>query len=253
MKTLGFIAVLATGAMLLYAVGDFPAWGDPNSPANRSPVSRHFITESFHETAVPNMVTAVLADYRGYDTFFEVVVVFTAGIAIIAILGCVPLTGTESVDPRPETRPGDRDMIVVETCRILIPFMQLFALYVVAHGHHSPGGGFQGGVIFGSSLILWAIARDLPTALRRVSPRKMLVLASVGLLIYGGLGWLCVAMGGQFLDYSALAPLLPGTDTVMARSHGMLGVEIGVAFTVTAVMFSIYAYLSSTGRLKGGL
>lgn len=134
MKILGLIAVLVTGVLLLYAVGDFPAWGDAQSPASQSEISRHFITESIEETAVPNMVTAVLADYRGYDTMFETVVIFTAGIAIVGILGMGRLTDRESMDPQPETEAGDRDMIVINTCRLLIPVMQLFALYVVPPG-----------------------------------------------------------------------------------------------------------------------
>jgi multicomponent Na+:H+ antiporter subunit B len=61
------------------------------------------------------------------------------------------------------------------------------------------------------------------------------------------------------LDYSALAPFMPEaavdapSNDIMARSHGMLIVEVGVAFTVSAIMFGIYTYLSSMGRLKGGL
>lgn len=259
MKILGLIAVLVTGVLLLYAVGDFPAWGDAQSPASQSEISRHFITESIEETAVPNMVTAVLADYRGYDTMFETVVIFTAGIAIVGILGMGRLTDRESMDPQPETEAGDRDMIVINTCRLLIPVMQLFALYVVAHGHHSPGGGFQGGVILGASFILWAIARDLPTALRRIRPRRMIGLACAGVLIYAGTGALCMLMDGKLLDYSALEVFMPEAgagdvpNAIMARSHGMLIVEVGVAFTVSAIMFGIYTYLSSMGRLKGGL
>ena len=86
MKILGLIAVCITGWLLLSAVSDFPEWGDPHSPANSYRLSQGYITETFSETSVPNMVTAVLADYRGYDTMFETVVIFTAGIAIIGIL-----------------------------------------------------------------------------------------------------------------------------------------------------------------------
>ena len=145
-------------------------------------------------------------------------------------------------------------MIVIQTCRLVIPIMQLFALYVIAHGHHSPGGGFQGGVILGSSFILWAIARNLPAALQRLSSRKAMILACTGVLIYAGhrrrSAW---ASGENFLDYHILHHILPATDSVMARSHAMLGVEIGVAFTVSAIMFGLYACLSSQGREEGGL
>ena len=78
MKIIGFIVVISTGLLLLYAESDFPDWADPSSPASVH-VSPHYITESVEETSVPNIVTAVLADYRSYDTMFETVVVFAAG------------------------------------------------------------------------------------------------------------------------------------------------------------------------------
>ncbi len=69
----------------MYGVADAPRFGDPNSPAS-SHVSPRYIEKSMAETEVPNMVTAVLADYRGYDTFGETTVVFAAGIACLLIL-----------------------------------------------------------------------------------------------------------------------------------------------------------------------
>ena len=78
------IPVIAIGVSL-WAGQDFPEWGD-ESPASQSPVSSRFIGNTGVDTEVPNMVTAVLADYRGFDTMFETVVVFIAGIAVIAIL-----------------------------------------------------------------------------------------------------------------------------------------------------------------------
>ena len=86
MKSLSLIPVLLVGFLLVFAAQDFPEWGDPQSPASKSPVSSHFIAETGVDTEVPNMVTAVLADYRGFDTMFETVVVFIAGMAVLAIL-----------------------------------------------------------------------------------------------------------------------------------------------------------------------
>jgi multicomponent Na+:H+ antiporter subunit B len=66
-------------------VTDFPKWADPNQPASTH-VSPRYIEHALDETAVPNLVTAVLADYRSYDTMFETAVIFTAGIAVILLL-----------------------------------------------------------------------------------------------------------------------------------------------------------------------
>ena len=64
MKSLSLIPVLLVGFLLVFAAQDFPEWGNPQSPASKSPVSSHFIAETGVDTEVPNMVTAVLADYR---------------------------------------------------------------------------------------------------------------------------------------------------------------------------------------------
>ena len=85
MKALYLTLTVAAGLLLMYGVSDAPNWGDPTSPANTH-VSPRYIEDSFKETEVPNMVTAVLADYRGYDTFGETTVVFTAGICCLLIL-----------------------------------------------------------------------------------------------------------------------------------------------------------------------
>lgn len=250
MKILGFITVIITGSLLLFAQRDFPGWGDVEAPASSYRLSQHYITQTYQETKVPNMVTAVLADYRGYDTLFETVVVFTAGIAIIGILRVVGAGREKRPEPRlTETKP---DLIIETTCRLLLPIIQLFALYVVAHGHHSPGGGFQGGVIFGAGFILLALARDLRAAQNWVPEKRVLNLAGAGVLIYAGFGVAALLLGANFLDYARLDGLLPG-DAKMARYHSMLGVEIGVAFTVAAIIFSIYSNLASNGKMKEGI
>ena len=144
------------------------------------------------------------------------------------------------------------DVIISTTCRMVIPFIQLFALYVIFHGHHSPGGGFQGGVILGASIILFAISTDLRTAISRISEKAGAFFSATGVFIYAGAGALCLILGHKFLDYSALAPLL-NIDHAMARSHGILIVEVGVGIAVMAVMIWIYYNLSSVGRHDEGL
>jgi len=73
------------GLLLLYGAGDLPAFGDPASPASVY-VSTDYLENSVAQTATPNVVTAVLMDYRSFDTFIETIVIFTAGIACALIL-----------------------------------------------------------------------------------------------------------------------------------------------------------------------
>lgn len=274
-KTIGLITVALCGVMLLLGTVDFPSWGDPQSPASRH-VSPYYIEKSIPQTSVPNIVTAVLADYRGFDTMFETTVIFTAGIACFFLLRVrrkepdiryyrhIPtgitlriakgakLPEHSTVFARIDTLYTPHDLINKTTARLVIPFILLFALYVIAHGHYSPGGGFQGGVILGAAIILFAISYDLRSADRKMPERAAALLSTMGVFIYAGTGALCLLLAANFLDYSALASIL-GVDPVTARSHGILIVEIGVGITVMAVMIWIYYNLSSRGEHDEGL
>ena len=276
MKAVALIMVLLSGGLLIFATVDFPAWGDPASPASTF-VSPHYIEQALNETAVPNLVTAVLADYRSYDTMLETTVIFIAGLVCFFLLrtyktkefktrhfrhistnivikieagGKLP-TNTSSFEPV-DAHWAPYDLILKTTCRFLVPFIQIFALYVIAHGHHSPGGGFQGGVILGASFILYAISFNLKRAIARLKEKVSILLSSMGVLIYAGTGTLCLLFGASFLDYSVLAPLF-GSDPIMARSHGILAVEVGVGLAVSAVMIWIYYNISSEGKHEEGL
>ena len=71
--------------LMIYATGGLPGRGEPQAPANVH-VSPYYIENTIEDTETPNVVTSVLADYRGYDTLGETVVIFTAGLACILIL-----------------------------------------------------------------------------------------------------------------------------------------------------------------------
>ena len=85
MKILSLIVAVITGAALIYGTLDMPKWGNPQSPASTH-VSPYYLNHSLEHAATPNVVTSVLADYRGYDTFGETVVIFAAGMACLLLL-----------------------------------------------------------------------------------------------------------------------------------------------------------------------
>ena len=85
MKWPHLLTTVVTGLLLWLGSLDMPETGDPASPPSRH-VSPRYIEDSFEETNVPNMVTAVLADYRSFDTLGEVTVVFTGAVAVLLIL-----------------------------------------------------------------------------------------------------------------------------------------------------------------------
>ena len=85
-QPLALIAVLLTGAALVYATFDMPRYGDPAAPIHHH-VADDYIERIDDEIGVPNMVTAILASFRGYDTWGEATVIFTAGVGVMLLLG----------------------------------------------------------------------------------------------------------------------------------------------------------------------
>ena len=127
--------------------------------------------------------------------------------------------------------------IVSLVSRAVSPFIMLFALYVIFHGHYSPGGGFQGGTLLAASLILLRLSLGSKTAQLQFRTGWAMPVGSIGVLVYFGTGLLTMLLGGNFLDYHFL-PL--GGHAEMLRSWGILIVEIGVGLAVMAILVSIY-------------
>ncbi len=140
-----------------------------------------------------------------------------------------------------ETGNGKSRSVVVETVsRLMVPFIQLFALYVIIHGAGGPGGGFQGGVIFASSFVLLVIAFGIVKAGNRFPERPNIALFSTGVYLYAGVGLLCIicSLGAaQYLNYGFI-PLTHHFEE--NRALGMDLVEIGIGTTVMAVITSIF-------------
>ena len=104
-RPLPLAIVVATGVLLVYATIDMPPYGDPQAPVHLH-VAPRYIGESAGEVGPPNIVTSVLASYRGYDTLGEVFVVFTAALGVLAILGRRRRTSTSTLHAAPEREKG---------------------------------------------------------------------------------------------------------------------------------------------------
>ena len=129
--------------------------------------------------------------------------------------------------------------IIVQTiCSLLIPFIQLFALYVIFHGHYGPGGGFQGGVLLAVSVILQRLYLGKEVSYQKFPPKLALTLGAIGMLIFGLAGIIPMATGGAFLDYESL-PLL-WVHGAELRHLGILIVEIGIGLTVFGTLVLIF-------------
>ena len=135
---------------------------------------------------------------------------------------------------------NSREVIIRTVSRKLIPLIFLFALYVQFHGDFGPGGGFQAGAIFSAGFILYSLIFGFDKLVAAVSPRLLELISVTGVLLYIGVGFLCMILGGEFLNYSVLG------DTQVAGQHvGILLVEFGVFLSVFSVLLLIFYCFAS--------
>ena len=128
--------------------------------------------------------------------------------------------------------------IILMVSRMVSPFIMLFALYVIFHGHYSAGGGFQGGTIMAASLLLMRLSAGREIGQLQFKTTLGTPLGSVGVLIYFGTGFWAMLSGGEFLNYGFLP--FAGFTAPELRSIGILMVEIGVGLAVMAIFVAIY-------------
>lgn len=233
-RLLSLCVVAVTTLILLYATFDKPRLGDPNAPVHQH-VAPWYLENTPRLIDIPNVVTAVLASFRGYDTLGEVFVIFTAGIGVMFVLGTPWSRLADAQTPLAEAKGLRHHLIPRVVGRLLVPFIVLFGLYVQFHGDYGPGGGFQAGALIAAGLILTALL-DGEAASLRIVPASLLVgMVAIGPLIFGGVGVAAMLLGSRFLDYSVLS-----ADPVAGQQLGILLIEAGVGITVVGVLVSIF-------------
>ena len=135
-------------------------------------------------------------------------------------------------------------VIVRRSGSFLIPLVQLFGIYVLFFGQYGPGGGFVGGVMLGASLIAGLMIFG-PEGPHAAAAEKALEGDGLGLIIFVGVGGLCLIGGGEFLNYSNLE--IPGLDSAARRHIGIIVTQIGVALDISVAAISIAYSLSASG------
>ncbi len=230
---LALIVVLITGGLLIYGTLDMPYFGSATAPVHTH-VAPRYLNDSMQEIGIPNVVTSVLASYRGFDTFGEVLVIFTAGIAVLALLAVARGRDRMAKIDLLNDSMHHEYLILRIVAKMLVPFILLFALYVQFHGDFGPGGGFQAGVIFAAAIYLYAMLFGMSTARRVINQTVVRLIAALGVLLYGSVGVVAMLNGGNFLDYSALS-----SDPVAGQHLGIILIELGVGLTVASVMIIV--------------
>ena len=129
----------------------------------------------------------------------------------------------------------EHHIILRVIAKFIIPLVMLFGLYVQFHGDYGPGGGFQAGVIFASAFILHGLIFGLDKTRLVAPPHLVRSIAALGVLLYAGVGVVCLLLGGDFLEYNVLAH-----DPVHGQHMGILLIELGVGLTVASVMILFF-------------
>lgn len=211
---------------------------------NGTSISEYYLTQSKPGGGGTNVVNVILVDFRGYDTFAEIIVLGIAALAIYALLDPA-LKGAavrriKAMLPRTESRDAHPLLLVVAT-RVLLPLSLVVGAYIFLRGHNEPGGGFIAGLVVAIALIMQYIASGYGWAAERMKVDAQSMI-SAGVAIAGLTGIAAFAFGRPFLTSTFGYLHWPVVGTFELASA--MAFDLGVFLTVVGVMLLSLAQLS---------
>ena len=235
-------------------VGALLVWGMTGLPPNgvyRGPYGLVLNQVAVAERHATNVVAAVTFDYRGIDTMGEEFILFAAVIGVAILLRA--MRGEAEHPPEEAARgrrvPGTSNAVRVGGLALLGPIV-LFGIYVVSHGHLTPGGGFQGGVVLATGALLVYLSGEYVT-LRRVRPVNSIDQAEA----LGAGGYVVVGLFGLVASGAFLANALPFGVAGTLLSAGTIpvinlavGLEVAAGFTLLLSEFLEQTLVLGPGR-----
>ena len=199
--------------------------------------ARYYADHTAQDIGAANIVTAIIVTYRGLDTLGEVTVLFLTA----AIVGLVLSHGRRKGEGPRREAPPTGELLTTGT-RLLVPLILLLGIYVFVNGHLTPGGGFQGGAILASAILLLLLTDPL----LRFGHGLIAAIESMAGLVFVGIGVLGIFLAGGFLDNR----ILPIGDLGALFSAGaipiiysVIGLKVGAEFS------SMLVHLSETEDL----
>jgi multicomponent Na+:H+ antiporter subunit B len=153
----------------------------------------------------------------------------------------------ESVETAPRRGPYVESTIIMTTVRIVTPFILTLGLFIMFHGADSAGGGFQGGAIAATVLLMLAFAFGIEPVRDWLNPGVVLGLVAVGVLNFVGIGLLTLALGGNFLEYGVV-PIYHASKYSIELIE--LGIGAIVAGVITGLFFTIAAGMETTEQIE---
>jgi multisubunit Na+/H+ antiporter MnhB subunit len=220
--------VLVVPVALLLAIA---VWSLPRTAGGLTAAAEARIAES----GVSHPVTAVLLNFRSYDTWLEVVVLLTALVGVLALARRDSLSG--------DVAPSPRDPMLAGGATLLVPAMILIGGYLLWRGTHAPGGAFQAGAVIGSAGVLLILAGYDP--FRRLRGEAFRTMTTLGLLGFLGAATVSAFQGHRFL---ALDSRHAGSIIVAVE----LAVAVSVALTLTALFVAARGAGSPHPELEQG-
>ena len=217
--------------ILLMGVSDLPTFGQYDNPANNE-LAHHYIEKTTEETGAMNIVTGIILDYRAFDTFVEASVLFTASILVLLLL---------KIEKHPVDTESDETIInsniLKEVSKVIIPCIQIFGIYIIFYGHLSPGGGFAGGTIIGTSFILYRIIYGKRFTEKKLSYSKLITYLCGSIMFYGLLKGYSFITGGNHLGLPQ--PSL-GTPGNILSGGFLLPLNILIGFIVAITIYFFF-------------
>lgn len=247
-QVMSVILCLGIISVLLWTIAYLPEIGNAGNPDNNE-VSARYIEQGLKETGAVNIVTGMILDYRAFDTFGESCVLFIASCCVLVLLRIDgDSEGGRAKKRQMET--NDRifepknDIILQKCACVLVPVILLFGIYIVLNGHLSPGGGFSGGAVLGSGLILYLNAFGFKKSERLFNGKVYRRITVSALTFY------CLAKSYSFFTgANHLESKIPlGTPGDIISSGLILPLNICVGLVVACTMYAFYTLFR-----KGGL
>lgn len=231
-KSLVALTIAAAAVPMLIGVAALPRPGDGTAPAHTH-VAARYIAGGARDSGADNLVTGILLNYRSFDTFGEVMVIFTALAAVMAVLTpAVP--GEAGATGRGGSPGAPASPVVAFIIRLTAPLIALFGAFVIFKGHVLPGGGFQGGVILGALLMLLSVVMGSGGQAALIPVAAMRWLQAAAPMTFAAVGLLGLGLTGALLGF----PGDPGM--ALARELMMIALELGIGIGGAAVILGLF-------------
>ncbi|MEK1887882.1 MAG: Na(+)/H(+) antiporter subunit B [Phyllobacterium sp.] len=225
-RLFALLAVLAFAAIFLGLVKGY------SERQTRFPLAEYYLTQVPRELGAPNVVTGILITYRGFDTLGEVAVLFMVAASVGVLLGDKPDDKKRAI-PAQESEPSE---LVRTGAEVILPLIFLFGAYVIMNGHLSAGGGFQGGAVVASGIMLLLLANPAS----QLHHGFLSVTESLAGVLYVSIGILGMVFFGGFLDSHILPRGTFGTllsAGAIPLISALLGIKVGAELSVVIDRF----------------